>query len=66
MVETDNVTREEFENLTGLVLKMKDTLAKCNLKVSANFDDLELEESDDYDDDYREEDLEDDSTGFTE
>ena len=40
----DIVTRDEFEALKDAFLKLKDVLSDCNLKVDANFDDIELED----------------------
>lgn len=42
MAKDETISREEFENLKNLVLNMKDLLSKCNLKIDADFDDLEL------------------------
>ena len=40
----DVISREEFDNLKELVLDMKDLLSKCNLKIDADFEELELED----------------------
>ena len=56
----DIVTRDEFESLKDAFLRLKDILSDCNLKVDANFDDIDL---DDYSEDNDEPELEEEEDG---
>ena len=40
----DIVTRDEFESLKDAFLRLKDILSDCNLKVNANFDDIDVDD----------------------